>query len=521
MIKLANSNAIGRVSGHCRVYLRAACLGALSLLIACATPGGSQVPLGERADIRIDPEPMPVTPNIAPLASVLAAELASARGDNELASDLYESVINDDADAALVSRSAEVALLAGHPERALRRAMRWAELEPQSLEASQLVGILQLGQGQVEASINTLLESLPTDPSLRETAMARVGGLLLDQTLRDGSMQVMQALAAALPDSNAAQLSLARLALVRDDPDTALDAVARVLDRDPEWISARLLRVDALLATGQAPQALDEFETILTQAPGNQSLRQDYARTLLQLGRDEEAFAQYRRLVADGAIDPQLLSTAAILAIEQDEAEFAFMALARLRERHPDFAARSFLLEAGLLRSLGQLEQSLQIYDRALVRYPDDSDLLYGRAMTQVMRDDIDAAIADLEQILRSTPDDARTLNALGYTLVDRTAQIEKGTQLIQRAYALEPEDPAIIDSMGWAAFRSGDPEQALEFLRKAHQALPADGEIAAHLGEVLWVLGRQQEARAVWDAALESDPSHPVLEETLERLDP
>ena len=131
---------------------------------------------------------------------------------------------------------------------------------------------------------------------------------------------------------------------------------------------------------------------------------------------------------------------------------------------------------------------------------------------------DTDPAITDLRAIIEAQPENAVALNALGYILTVRTDQLDEARAHIQKALSLDPENPAILDSMGWILFRQGDNQGALEYLSRAWATYP-DPEVAAHYGEVLWVTGNEEQARVVWDEALDEDPNHDILNETIERL--
>jgi len=124
-----------------------------------------------------------------------------------------------------------------------------------------------------------------------------------------------------------------------------------------------------------------------------------------------------------------------------------------------------------------------------------------------------------LRWVVRQDPGDATALNALGYTLADHKRDMEEAYRYISEAYKQEPLNPAVVDSMGWVEYRRGNLESALDYLRKAY-ALLADAEIAAHLGEVLWMLGNPDEARSVWEQALVQDPEHPALIGVMEKFD-
>ena len=134
--------------------------------------------------------------------------------------------------------------------------------------------------------------------------------------------------------------------------------------------------------------------------------------------------------------------------------------------------------------------------------------------------DRLDVVEARLTRLLEQKPDSAQALNSLGYTLVDRTPRVAEGFALIERAHKLSPKDPFILDSMGWALFRLGRLDAAEDYLRRAYAERP-DPEIAAHLGEVLWVKGERDRAREVWQSQLGTTPESTVLVETMRRLMP
>ncbi|GIK87766.1 MAG: hypothetical protein BroJett026_32470 [Betaproteobacteria bacterium] len=173
--------------------------------------------------------------------------------------------------------------------------------------------------------------------------------------------------------------------------------------------------------------------------------------------------------------------------------------------------------EAQLFRDANDQKGALAILDKALEELPESTDLIYDRAMVLERLDRIDDAETALRRLVEMKPDDAQSLNALGYTLVDRTARVEEGFALIERAHKLAPNDPFILDSMGWAYYRLGKLDEAERYLMRAFAARP-DPEIAAHLGEVLWARGQPQKAREIWQSQLIVAPDHPVLLETMRR---
>ena len=176
--------------------------------------------------------------------------------------------------------------------------------------------------------------------------------------------------------------------------------------------------------------------------------------------------------------------------------------------------------EAQLLRDAGDVAGAFAVLEKGLVEHPDDPDLLYDSAMIAEKLDRLDVVEARLTRLIEQKPDSAQALNSLGYTLVDRTPRVAEGFALIERAHKLSPKDPFILDSMGWALFRLGRLDAAEDYLRRAYAERP-DPEIAAHLGEVLWVKGERDRAREVWQSQLGATPESTVLVETMRRLMP
>ncbi|OFE12652.1 hypothetical protein PHACT_05445 [Pseudohongiella acticola] len=177
-------------------------------------------------------------------------------------------------------------------------------------------------------------------------------------------------------------------------------------------------------------------------------------------------------------------------------------------------------LEAEALVNAGYSERASVALDAALTQYPDNIDLLFARALLSEQQDNLPKAEQDLRHIIQLSPDNARALNHLGYALAVRTDRYQEALELIQRAIDITPDDPAIIDSLGWVQYKLGRLDAALTNLRAAYSAFP-DAEVAAHLGEVLWAMGEQNEALEVWQEALTKQPDSTHVQETMERLVP
>lgn len=198
-------------------------------------------------------------------------------------------------------------------------------------------------------------------------------------------------------------------------------------------------------------------------------------------------------------------------------------ALSRLNQLLPHAAdsqqERLYLLKARLLEEQGNSQQAYQLLNQRLEITPDAIELRYKRAMLAESQDKLADMETDLRYIIKLDPSNAMALNALGYTLANRTQRYQEALQLVEEANRLLPDNPAILDSLGWALFRLGKLQESLLYLKKAWQLYP-DAEVAAHLGEALWALGQKKEAQQLWREALKESPDNTLLIETIKRLD-
>ena len=174
--------------------------------------------------------------------------------------------------------------------------------------------------------------------------------------------------------------------------------------------------------------------------------------------------------------------------------------------------------EALLLREADRGAEGLAVLDEALQRFPDNTDLLYDYAMMAEKLDRLDVMETSLRKIMAIAPNNQNAYNALGYSLAERNMRLEEALHADRKALELAPEDPFIMDSMGWVQYRLGKLKEAEELLRRAY-ALRPDAEIAVHLGEVLWAMGQRDDARKLWRDARSKDPKNDTLKNTLGRL--
>jgi len=239
------------------------------------------------------------------------------------------------------------------------------------------------------------------------------------------------------------------------------------------------------------------------------------------LERKAEALTWYEKVPADAEQGFGAQLRTAVLLDDTGKSKDAMSLVHDLQARAADDSKQlgeTYLLEGEMLNRHQRGEEAIAAYDRGLQTLPDDTRLLYARALLNDDLNHVDAAVRDLRRVLELKPDDANAMNALGYTLADRTDSQKEAYELISKALTLKPGEPAIMDSLGWVQYRLGHLDAALTQLRTAFEKQP-DAEIAAHLGEVLWAAGQKDEARRVWEQGRKKDAKNKVLLETIQRL--
>lgn len=344
----------------------------------------------------------------------------------------------------------------------------------------------------------------------------------------------------------------AQLALDRGEKEAARARYAEALKRDPESLRLRTGYAALLAEAGDnagAARALDAGKQtdVVYGARAAYAARADDKALLGKLyrdmqsdssarsgkrlyllgqiaeliGKDTQAADWYRQVPEDDERWFDAGIRTVVLIDKQGDAEAALRKINELRLAVGTDSRETvdlYLLEADLLSRKAKKREAIAVYTRGLEQLHDEPRLLYARAMLYIEIDDIDAGERDLRALLATDPDSADALNALGYTLADRTDRYAEANALIEKAIKIKPDEPAIIDSYGWVQYRLGNLDEAVRLLRKAFEKQP-DSEVAAHLGEVLWVRGDREEARQVWEQGRKKDAENKVLIETMKRL--
>ena len=314
------------------------------------------------------------------------------------------------------------------------------------------------------------------------------------------------------------RMAYARLLMEVRQFGKALDQFELLVDREPE-------NIDVLYALGLLylqGSRLDEAETLFKKLSAQEHLTDTsnyYLGRIAEEKRDyDEAGAWYHGVhKGEHYFDAQV--RLAMLLARKGQVDEARNHLQSIRSRSAQQALVIVQAEGDLLIQAGRYEEAIAVYTEAL-EDGYNPDLLYARAMAAEKIGRLDSLENDLRSILQREPDHAQALNALGYTLADATDRHAEAYELIKRALELRPNDFYILDSMGWVLYRLGRLDEAIEYLRKA-LSIRLDPEIAAHLGEVLWVRGEREQAKEVWETALQLTPEDTRLLDVIERFDP
>ncbi|OGA35077.1 MAG: hypothetical protein A3F75_11420 [Betaproteobacteria bacterium RIFCSPLOWO2_12_FULL_64_23] len=521
----------------------------------------------------------------AVLYEYLLAEIAGQRGSLGLSAQAYADLAKRTRDPRIAKRAAEVAVFARMPSAAIESARIWYETEPTSMQALQALTSLLIGAKRQEEALPYLHKLLEGDDSgdgflrlarLLANNQDKALTLKLVRQLAQPYPKAAQAHFAVAQAAIAAEQSELALAEVRAasrlKPDwdlpalleaqllqrqsnaLALQRLAAFLEQDPKAREVRMSYARVLVAERKYTEARIEFQTLSKDFPDNVDVvfavgvlslqLQDYALAeanfkrlftlpyrdkntvrlyLGQIAEEQKNFPEALRWydeVARGELYLRAQTRYALVLNKQGKLDAARAHLRQVEAGSVEGRVQLLLTEAQMLRDANQPREAFDLIGRALENMPDQPELLYDYAMLAEKLERMDLLESNLKTLIRLKPDHAHAYNALGYSLADRNLRLPEAQELLEKALQLAPGDPFIIDSMGWLMYRMGKHTQALEYLRKAYTAR-SDPEIAAHLGEVLWVAGERGEAEKIWLEATKRTPDNDALNSTIKRFKP
>lgn len=348
------------------------------------------------------------------------------------------------------------------------------------------------------------------------------------------------------PDFIEARAMRAQALMNLDETEQALQEMKFIVQETPGNLEMRMAYARMLLSVEKYVAAATEFDLLLAENPNDTDLI--YTLGLLRLQQEEYAAAEvnFKRLVERGerrdgghyylgrVAEEQKQFSAAITEFEMvRQGQYYLDAKARIATIYVELSGieraqkylknvrsklsspgniiEAYLIEGQLLHDEKLYVAAIDLYSEGLQEFPKHGDLLYARALMAEEIDRIDLLEIDLKAILAEDPENASALNALGYTLADRNRRVNEALGYIKRALEIRPDDPAVIDSMGWVQYRLGNYVEAESYLRKAYSLL-GDSEIAGHLVELLWSRGDYDEARKIVSDELKRDPEDEYL---------
>ena len=284
-------------------------------------------------------------------------------------------------------------------------------------------------------------------------------------------------------------------------------ALSKVLERDTDLSDARFALASVWLELGANDRAKKEFEWLLKDPRWQPQSEFSLGLMEARLGHAETALKHFDQVHSGGGLEFDARFNAASSLMSLGRFAEARARLASARRDYPDEKTKLYIVEAELLVKGKDTVSAYDLLTEALKEAPQQTDLLYSRALLADQLGHFDVMESDLRVVLDKNPDDAAALNALGFSLVEhRPERLQEAEDLIRRALEKRRDDPAILDSLGWLLFKKSQPKEALVYLRKAYKLYP-DPEIAAHLGEVLWVVGLRSEGQRVWAEGWKKNP--------------
>jgi tetratricopeptide (TPR) repeat protein len=403
------------------------------------------------------------------------------------ADELMRALARPYKDSALAQYAmAAVALQADDAEFAREAAQRAIDIEPEWIKAKLLYARALLVEGKVDEAIDYTARLIGDNP---------------------------------FPDPDA-RMELALMYMTAGEEDYALSQVNQVLLEQPSRTDA--LRMLAIINFRQnnMDAAWDDFEDLLASGDYTADALFYLARIADYRGEHDQAVRLYSQVLGGSNAVASQRRAAQLMAWQKDDLDGALENLDKFADQRRVFAVDVMLVKAGLLGSVGKHDEALELFDQVVEFRPDDEAVLLSRGELLLTMGKLDDAIAAYREAARRWPDSAMTLNALGYTLADRTEEYREAEKLIRKALKYNPDSPAIIDSLGWVLHKRGKNDEALVYLEQAYAGFP-DPEVAAHIVEVLVALDRQDEALERLLAAEERDPESELLKDVRDRFFP
>lgn len=422
--------------------------------------------------------------------------------------------------AQLYSRVTDKTLAAAVVEQALTKELK----DPSSGPAAwATVGHLRVIAGQKELALEAARKSHQMAP---ENGAAALLALELMEANVPEAEPLVQGYLKHQPSATL-RMAYARVLMGYGRNDAAREQLDTITNENPEFADAWMALAGLQLQNGEldaAQRALQQFIPLAEQIQDNSARQEALSQAYLMQAnialqqRDSKAASQWLDKIEDGQAILNVQSMRATILARQGQLPQARALIRAVPARTPAQDKLKRRAEIQLLRDANAPQEAYLLQRTLLDQSPEDNDIAYDTAILADKAGKYDTAETLLRGIIERQPDHHHAYNALGYSLAERGIRLDEAKVLIQKALELAPNDPFILDSLGWVEFQQGNKPQALTLLEKAY-GLRNDVDIAAHLGEVLWQMGEQSRARAIWKQAAQRDPQNDTLRSTLQRL--
>tara|TARA_R100001440_G_scaffold26791_14_gene44032 strand:+ start:31538 stop:33286 length:1749 start_codon:yes stop_codon:yes gene_type:complete len=392
------------------------------------------------------------------------------------------------------------------------------ERHPDNSEIKYGIALLLRANGDTAGAmkqLDPLLDDSESSPF--QPALVLKGELLYQAGKKDEAIEFLRYQSRRFPENRKLGTLYGRMLIEDKQMQAAEDQFEALHERFPDVPGLQLSYALIALENGEHDVARENLIALIENDQHADEAHYYLGRLEDDAGNTQTAIDEYGQ-VSEGNHYLPAIARATYLRGQQGELDSALADLRMLRQQAPDISESLWLIEVNTLLDLDQNDDALGAATEALVDFPENTRIRYARAMLFDQMDRDAEAEADLRYIVEAQPENAVALNALGYILTSDDSRLDEAMTLLEKAHQLEPENPAILDSIGWAHFKLGNMEKALEYLRQAYAAFP-DPEVAAHFGEALYVNGEQDQAEVIWNRGQEDNPDDTLIEETRQRL--
>lgn len=383
-------------------------------------------------------------------------------------------------------------------------------------EARYAVALVAVMAKKLDIAEAEVRQAISIDPKM-EKAYVLLGRIFMEGGDNAKAMAAMQQSLQQMPKSKELRSAYARLLIDMNKPELAYQQFQQLSQLSSDNTDAQFSMGILALELKRYQQAKSHFSALMKSQRRTQDAIFYLGRTAEMEEKIDDALEWYGKVASGKYLFNAQARMVALVAAE-DSLQKARAMLGGMRTRMPERSIDIYILEGDILRKHSTQDKVVELFNAALVTHPNDLDLLYARALSASVLGRLDILERDIGYILKQEPNHADALNALGYTLADQTDRYQEALSYIKKALELKPDSPAILDSMGWVQYRLGNNKEALEYLRRAFEQVQ-DGEVAAHLGELLWVTGNKQEAQSIIQEALKKHPDNKYLLKTVKRL--